>query len=38
MILGYNLLILLTSETFRNKWWRISSLPGGIVTLQGKII
>ncbi|XP_025411412.1 acetyl-coenzyme A transporter 1-like isoform X2 [Sipha flava] len=35
MILGYNLLILLTSETFRNKWWRISSLPGGIVTLQG---
>jgi len=29
--------ILLLSESFWNKWWRTTPLPGGVITLQGNI-
>lgn len=35
IFLGYILPILLLSEPFWNKWWRTTSIPGGVITLQG---
>ncbi|XP_029343305.1 acetyl-coenzyme A transporter 1 isoform X2 [Acyrthosiphon pisum] len=35
IFLGYILPILLLSESFWNKWWRTTSIPGGVITLQG---
>ncbi|KAE9541831.1 hypothetical protein AGLY_003822 [Aphis glycines] len=35
IFLGYNLSVLLISESFWNKWWRTSPLPDGVITLQG---
>lgn len=38
IFLGNILLIMLTSESFWNKWWRTSPLPDGLITLQGMIL
>lgn len=35
IFLGYILPILLLSESFWNKWWRTTSISGGVITLQG---
>jgi hypothetical protein len=38
IFLGYNLSVLLISESFWNKWWRTSPLPDGVITLQGTFL
>lgn len=38
IFLGYNLLIILISETFWNTWWRTSPLPYGVITLEGMCV
>jgi len=38
IFLGYNLSVLLISESFWNKWWRTLPLPDGVITLQGTFL
>lgn len=38
VLCGYIIPITLISESFCNKWLRVSPLPGGILTFKGKYI